>query len=237
MSEIKNLAEALSKAQGEIKAPQKNRKVDYQPMRDGKPYGQRVKYSYAALADVIEAARIPLSKNNLCIVHQIVQNEKFYDLKTSLMHSSGESIETIYPLPDPTSVKPQEFGSALTYARRYSLSTLIGIASEEDDDGAEAPKPQAKQKPLIKPPEPPHDPVYNPESYFEPDESPQESPDDEPWQNLKPIEQILVLKHKIGLSNDEMSEVVMRVTGLKSTKECQPEALIKIVEYLKLKLK
>lgn len=129
------LAEALSKAQFEFKAPKKNKHVDFTDKN-----GRRVKYSYADLADIIEAIREPFGKNGLAIFHQLAYDGQFYGLKTSLVHLSGEFVDTWYPLPDPSvnSVRPQEFGSSLTYARRYSLSSLVGIASDEDGDGQSA---------------------------------------------------------------------------------------------------
>lgn len=138
---IAKLAEALSKAQAEIKPPLKNRLVDFVHE------GRRTKYSYSDLADCIEAVRVPLSKNGLSLVHQLIYESEQYGLKTTLIHSSGESLSTWYPLPEPSQVKPQQFGSALTYGRRYSLSSLLGFASEDDDDGAiaEAPKAPAVQ--------------------------------------------------------------------------------------------
>lgn len=133
------LAEALAKAQGEIKAPLKRRKVDFTNKT-----GVRVKYNYADLADVIECIREPLAKNGLSITHQLEYLDSgrgaWYGLTTRLNHASGEYLTCWYPLPDPVDkeIKAQEFGSALTYARRYSLSSLLGIASEEDDDAEEA---------------------------------------------------------------------------------------------------
>lgn len=127
---IKELASGLAKAQAKIKPPVKNRTVDFQPER-----GPRVKYSYADLADVIAAIAGPLGENGLSFTHILTGTEKTFGMKTILMHSSGESISTWYPLPDPLNMKPQTFGSALTYARRYSISALVGIASDEDDDG------------------------------------------------------------------------------------------------------
>lgn len=139
------LAEALAKAQGSIEAPAKTKLVDFINNKN-----QRVKYNYADLADLIACIRKPLSENGLWPVHQIgyFEETRGYGMRTTLMHSSGESISTWYPLPDPMSeIKPQEFGSALTYARRYSLSALLGIASEEDDDGQNAPPAASNQKP------------------------------------------------------------------------------------------
>lgn len=143
MDSVSELADALAKAQGEIKAPLKTREVDFVDKN-----GRRVNYSYADLADVIEAIKVPLSKNGLSVTHQLAHGEGgAFGMRTSLMHVSGEVISTWYPLPDPAQVKPQEFGSELTYARRYSLSCLVGIASEEDDDGdIAAPTPRQDAK-------------------------------------------------------------------------------------------
>lgn len=125
---INELADALSKAQGEMKEPIAKHKVDFTHN------GQRTKYQYADLADVMSSLRAPLSKYSLSIAHRIVKEEKNYHLETTLMHKSGQSLSSVYPLPDPNLTKPQQFGSVLTYARRYSVSALVGISSEEDND-------------------------------------------------------------------------------------------------------
>lgn len=158
-SPVDKLAEALSKAQAEITAPKKNRMVDFTG-----PKG-RVKYAYADLADVIEAIKGPLGKNGLSITHALGYEAGMYGLKTALMHSSGQFVVAWYPLPDPgkQQIRAQEFGSAITYARRYSLSALVGIASEEDDDGEKAaptePPPRRDHRPPprrdARPPMPP----------------------------------------------------------------------------------
>lgn len=138
------LAAALSKAQNEIKAPKKNQTVDFTDKS-----GRRVHYKYADLADIIEACREPLSKNDLAIINKLQYDDKYFGLLTSLVHSSGEFVDTWYPLPEPSNVDPKAFGAALTYARRYSLSAMLNIASEEDTDGADAPPPTQKSKPQL----------------------------------------------------------------------------------------
>lgn len=135
------LAEALAKAQGDIKAPAKRRKVDFTNKE-----GRRVQYNYADLADVIDSYREPLAKNGLAITHRMEGAETGFGMITELLHSSGQKLSTFYPLPHPSNMKPQEFGSAQTYGRRYSVSALLGIASEEDDDGENA-DPPAKPPP------------------------------------------------------------------------------------------
>lgn len=134
-SGTEKLAAALALAQGDIPPPSKNKTVDFMDNNN-----RRVFYKYADLADVIDCIRGALAKNGLSVVHLLEQSDFSgrggYGMRTQLLHSSGQSISTWYPLPDPLTIRRvQEFGSILTYARRYSLTALLGIASEEDDDG------------------------------------------------------------------------------------------------------
>ena len=114
--QISELAAALAVAQGMMENAIMNRTNPH------------FKTKYADLAAVLNAARKPLSANGLAIVQTIGDGV----LHTRLLHTSGQWIASEHPLP--MSGKPQEIGSALTYARRYSLSALIGIAADEDDD-------------------------------------------------------------------------------------------------------
>src|SRR6516225_9558937 len=92
------------------------------------------KSKYATLASVIDACRGPLSANGLSVVQSTTFMESgAFTLVTMLMHSSGQYITSHYPLPS-ANAKPQEMGSALTYARRYSYSALICNSADEDDD-------------------------------------------------------------------------------------------------------
>jgi hypothetical protein len=79
-----------------------------------------------------------LSANGLAFVQTISDGV----LHTRLLHTSGQWIASEHPLP--MSGKPQEIGSALTYARRYSLSALLGIAADEDDDANAASRSNGK---------------------------------------------------------------------------------------------
>lgn len=126
------LADALAKAQSKIIPPKKNMKVDFLDKN-----GRRVKYNYADLAGCIASVKEPLAENGLAVSHIMSRDARGFGLTTILFHVSGQSIDSWYPLPDPEKdeIKPQEFGGCLTYARRYSLSSIIGIASEEDVDG------------------------------------------------------------------------------------------------------
>ena len=91
------------------------------------------KNRYADLAAVFEAVRKPLAESGISFTQTTELRDGAFILRTTLRHNSGQWIASEYPLP--LNGKPQEIGSALTYAKRYSLSAMVGIAADEDDDG------------------------------------------------------------------------------------------------------
>jgi hypothetical protein len=103
------------------------------------------KSKYADLASIWDACREPLSKNELAII-QIPQCD---GIETILAHSSGEWIKGFLKI-SPAKQDAQSIGSALTYARRYALAAMVGIAPEDDDGNAAVtpPAPKEKEKPL-----------------------------------------------------------------------------------------
>lgn len=212
---LNELAAALAKAQSKIKAPVKNRKVDFTHN------GQRTKYSYADLADVIDAVKGPLSDNGLSVVHQLVLTQELgYGLKTSLLHTSGQYLDTWYPLPNPEkqAIKAQQFGSALTYARRYSLSSLVGISSDEDDDGAIAAETQpTKVKNTLSDP-----PKLNTQEKI-----------DAPFTIL---DELYDLAENLKLTPQQMKENIKLVTGAdkksKDLTDAEVRALINFISFI-----
>ncbi len=125
------LAAALAKAQGEMQNAAKD--------KDNPFY----KSTYADLASIWDACRIPLSKNGLCVAQSLEVIDGKTLLVTELMHTSGEWIDS-HMLIQPVKNDPQGMGSAITYGRRFALSALVGIAPAEkpteddcddDDDG------------------------------------------------------------------------------------------------------
>ena len=90
------------------------------------------KNRYADLAAVFSALK-PFHENGISFTCATQFREGTFLLRTTMRHSTGQWIAADYPLP--LNAKPQEIGSALTYARRYSLSALAGVAADEDDDG------------------------------------------------------------------------------------------------------
>lgn len=122
------LALALAKAQGDMAHPQKNKVAKV----------GTYSYNYADLADCIDAVRAPFAKNEIAMV-QIAFNPTptTVGIVTRLMHSSGQWIEGTLFMPT-IDARPQTIGSAITYGRRYALSPMAGIASDDDDDGNQA---------------------------------------------------------------------------------------------------
>lgn len=120
---IKELALALSKAQGQLEHAKKDVKNEF------------FKSKYADLASVMDAAKKPLSDNGLSVTQIVDYNEEGMFLESTLMHSSGEWISGRYPI-RPVKSDPQSVGSAITYARRYAFSALTGIAADDDDGNA-----------------------------------------------------------------------------------------------------
>jgi hypothetical protein len=126
---IAQLAKALASAQAEITNPQKNREVTVSTKTGGS-----YKFKYATLDGILDAVRPALTKNGLWFVQTLANGDGKYRLETTLMHESGEWVQSEQPLfvSDATN---QAFGSALTYAKRYALTGMLGIAADEDDDG------------------------------------------------------------------------------------------------------
>ena len=120
---IKNIAVAMAKVTAEIQNPTRN--------QNG--YG----YKYATLDSILEKVRPILAKNGLSILQSQEIQESSVVVTTLLMHTSGEWIETRAEAPF-TTLKGmndyQSLGAGITYLRRYAISSLLNIASEEDTD-------------------------------------------------------------------------------------------------------
>lgn len=123
MSEqINELATALAKAQMELGNAKKS---------SDNPY---FKSRYADLAEVLDTCREVLGKNGLSVIQPVgVVNDKAIEVTTMLIHSSGQWVKSTTNMPM-VKLDPQAAGSAITYARRYSLAAMVGI-SQADDDG------------------------------------------------------------------------------------------------------
>ncbi len=90
---------------------------------------------FADLSDVMDAAKKPLADNGLAVSQELINANDGVSVTTKLFHESGECLASP-PFTLPVAQKtPQGYGSACTYARRYSLAAFLGIVAEEDDDG------------------------------------------------------------------------------------------------------
>lgn len=123
---LTDLSAALVKAQQALKAAPFNRTNPH------------FKNKYADLASVLDTIRKPLADQGLSVTQTTEMRAGTFCLVTTLRHASGQWIASEYPLPQ--TARPQELGSALTYARRYSLSAIACIAADEDDDAEGARK-------------------------------------------------------------------------------------------------
>ena len=130
---IKELAAALSKAQGAIEGAVKD---------TSNPF---FKSKYADLASVWAAIRKPLAENGLSVTQFVEDTDHGIGVSTMLMHSSGEWVSSKFSMPV-SKVDAQGVGSAITYARRYALAAVCGVAPEDDDgNAASASVPNAQQ--------------------------------------------------------------------------------------------
>lgn len=138
----KNLISALIKFQAE----------NLTVKRDAK--NPHFKSTYASLDQILDLVRPLLSKHGLVITH-IIEGSS---LKTILLHESGESLvsEMAFTMP----AKPQEFGSLITYLKRYSIGAMLALATDNDDDAnaanaaiKETPKENPKENPKETPKE------------------------------------------------------------------------------------
>lgn len=139
---IIELAKALSKFQGAMQSVSKG---------SVNPYFHS---KYADLDAVWEACRKALSENGLAVAQATVDGEGKLFLETLLLHTSGEFLSSRYPLTPMRQVSgggwaesgdPQSIGSAITYARRYAMSAMLGISADDDDDAEAATRKEPAQ--------------------------------------------------------------------------------------------
>ena len=131
---IAALATALAKAQIELTNPEKSLTGTIEPRRG---QGGARQFRYAPLSSGLEIVRKTLGQHEIATVQTtaIDQAAGLVNLTTMLAHSSGEWIASDWPIcPISETERPHRMGAALTYARRYALFTLVGIAGEDDLD-------------------------------------------------------------------------------------------------------
>lgn len=120
---IAEIAKALCKTQATVEAVKKDASNPF------------FKSKYADLASIWHAIREPLTSNGLSVLQEPSTEGNKVKITTTLMHVSGEFLRSVLEVPA-VKVDPQGIGSAITYARRYALGAIVGIAPEDDDGNA-----------------------------------------------------------------------------------------------------
>jgi hypothetical protein len=140
---IKLLAGALAQAQAEMPGVQFNATNPF------------LKNKYADLGAIISTSKPILGKNGLSVSQLVSTDKGNVGVTTVLMHNSGEWLESTAWLSlgeEKGKSQAQVAGSIITYLRRYSLASILGMYADEDGDGNPAPKSEQKQQAKPQPP-------------------------------------------------------------------------------------
>lgn len=127
---IANFAEAFVKFQQEITDPKLDASTDYVTKT-----GKKINFKYASLPEILKTVRPVLTKNGISIIQEPKTENNTVKITTILIHKSGEWVEFEPIEMKAASALAQEIGSAITYGRRYNISSVLGLGSEDDDDG------------------------------------------------------------------------------------------------------
>src|SRR5271170_4182573 len=148
---IASLAAALAKAQAELTNPEKSLIATIRPQSRGETERS---FRYAPLSSGLDIVRKTLGQHEIATMQTTaIDNEsRLIRLTTVLAHSSGEWVSSDWPVcPISETAAPRRMGAALTYARRYALFTLVGIAGEDDIDAPDLNAPPAPPAETEKP--------------------------------------------------------------------------------------
>src|ERR1700694_4720700 len=131
---VAGLATALAKAQIELVNPEKSLIANIRSERAGVPAQS---FRYAPLSSGLDIIRKTLGRHEIAVMQTTTVDAAsgIVNLTTLLAHTSGEWISSDWPIcPITDTATPHRMGAALTYARRYALFALVGIAGEDDSD-------------------------------------------------------------------------------------------------------
>ena len=145
---IAALGSALAKAQAELINPEKSLTATIRTGRAGE--GEEQTFRYASLSSGLDIVRKTLGQHEIATVQTTAVDQAggLVNLTTMLVHASGEWIASDWPVcPIADLASPRRMGAALTYARRYALFTLVGIAGEDDLDAPDLHDQEAPQSP------------------------------------------------------------------------------------------
>lgn len=158
--QIGELAKSLAAAQGEFTSPERNREVKVATKAGGE-----YRFWYSTLDCVMDMARPILAKHGLSITQPPTVRDGAVVVLTRLMHASGQWQEEEIAV-TPESFGPQQIGSAVSYMKRYAYCGMLGIASDEDDDGNAASGNQIQDS-RTKAPKPPCPECGKPDHVYE----------------------------------------------------------------------
>lgn len=178
---------------------------------------------YADLAEVWDTWQQVGPQHGLAVVQSTDVDEGGVYLLTRLLHVSGEWIQSRYPL-RPVKEDPQGYGSALTYARRYCLAAMVGIAPEDDDAEAASGRltpPQQAEAPAPSPPA------------AKPSHAQPAAADGDGKASDKQRKYAYALARERGLSHDDAKAFAARVTGKPSSAEWTRADASAVIEALK----
>jgi hypothetical protein len=150
---IAQLAAAMAKAQSELTNPAKSLTAVLERGRNG---SGPLSFRYAPLSAGLDILRKTLGKYELAVIQTThIDNDRgLVLLTTTIAHGSGEWISALWPVCHIADIgHPKLMGAALTYARRYCLFTMVGLAGEDDLDAPElqAPKEQSRGEGALNP--------------------------------------------------------------------------------------
>lgn len=248
--ELKNLTAALVAARAKLSNPTLDEEAKI-PTTKGS-----YSYKYASLAAVCNAILPVFAEFGLAVVQCPENGPKGPAVETLLTHISGEWILSSLEIPA-LKADAQAWGSAITYARRYSLQALAGVVGEDDDDAQSAmqrPAPQTQQRPAQAPARPapaangaprqqaaPQQPQRQQQSPANGHAPAQPAPQTQQLEPNAPISQPQLAKihataGDIGLSQDEYHDFIEQHFGVRSAKALTMRQASRLIELLNAEL-
>lgn len=208
---IKNISKALLQFQKEVKNPAN---TAYNPFHKSK---------YAPLNEILNDVRPLLGKNGLSVIQSPGGDGNNVEVTTFLLHESGEWIKSDPLVLRADKATAQGAGSAITYARRYALTAMLGISSEDDDDGnvASGKRLQDEQQPAPAKPET-QKPATN--------EKPRQTTTGGATPNQ--LKKLHAVSKEAGIPADDMKQIMMAKYGKESSKELTKAEVSDLIDYL-----
>ena len=213
--QIGELSAALAKAQAAYPEIPRNREVKVRTKSGGE-----YSFRYATLDAILGSVRKHNADNGLAITQLIETPNGRTALKTILLHSSGQWIMSETPIP--AAGGPQEFGSLIAYMRRYSISAILNLSSQEDDDAN----------------------IAEGHTFSDTKEMPTgkllEAAADEPRKSGmasdKQIKFAWSLAKKLGWSPDDMTAYLRQTHKIESSKDMTKDIASETIEYLQAEI-